>query len=156
MLSARAERRAIRAARPKLHPTSAPLAYGLAVGGPSPMRTVVVLVIAAVAVAVALSAMTGAIAGPGILFFVTFSAFNPARAVITTTNSVVVMSRSVLHGRPTDVRAVVPVTELLAPAGETSGPWRAYRLGDETVWMTDKHAAKVVEAARRVVPVGAF
>jgi hypothetical protein len=100
--------------------------------------------------------MTGAIAGPGVLFFVTFSAFNPPRAVITTSNCVVVMSRSYLHGRPTDVRAVAAVTELLVPAGDTSGPWRAHRLGDEMVWMTDKQAAKVVDAARRVVPVGAF
>ena len=145
------QRRALEAARPKLHPTSHPLAYGLAVSGPRPLRTVVLVITAAVGATVVLSALSGQFAGPGWLFGLTFWAFNPPRAVITTSNSVVVMGRSMINGKPTDVRAVVGVDALLAPPIATSGSWRAHRLGDEVVWMTRKEGAGVVDAARRVV-----
>ena len=151
MSSARAQRRVLEAARPKLHPTSQPLAYALAVGGPRPARTAVLVVVTAVAATVALSVLSGRFAGPGWLFGLTFWAFNPPRAVIATTNSVVVMGRSMLHGKPTDVRAVVGIDAALAPPIARSGSWRAHRLGDEVVWMTGKESAGVVDAARRVV-----
>ena len=145
------QRRALEAARPKLHPTSHPLAYALAVSGPRPGRTAVLVIVTAIAVTVALSATSGQFAGPGWLFGCTFWAFNPPRGVVATSNSVVVMGRSMLNGKPTDVRAVVGIDALLAPAVAKSGSWRAHQLGDELVWMTRKEAAGVVDAARRVV-----
>ncbi len=151
MPSTRARKKALDAARPQLHPTSQPLAYGLAVAGPPPMRTVLLLAGAGVAGAVALTALAGGFVGPGWLFFLTFWAFNPPRAVIATSNSVVVMRRSMLNGRPSDVRTVVAVDALLAPPVASSGAWSCYRLGDEVVWMTRKEAATVVDAARSVV-----
>ena len=151
MPNARAQRRVLEAARPKLHPTSQPLASALAVGGPRPARTVVLVLAAAAGATALLTVLSGQFAGPGWLFGLTFWAFNPPRAVITTTNSVVVMGRSMVHGKPTDVRAVVGIDALLAPAIATSGSWRAHQLGDEVVWMTRKEAAKVIDAARRVI-----
>lgn len=150
MPSARAQRKALDSARSKLHPTSEPLAYALAVGGPQPLRTLLLVIGAAVAAIVMLSTLLGALAGPGWLFFLSFWAFNPPRAVITTTNSAVVMGRSMFNARPTDVRAVVGVDALLQPSGATSGPWHSYRLGEEVVWMTRRQAAIAVDAARAV------
>jgi len=148
MPSDRARRKSIEAARPQLHPTSQPLAYAIGVGGPSPGRTLGLVLGGAVAVTVALSALTGGFVAPGMVAVVAvFWAVNPPRGLVVTTNGVAVMKRSMLTGKPTEMRLLAPLAALATPV-QRSGPWSAYGVGPEEVWLTRKEAALATAAAR--------
>lgn len=149
MPSARARRRALASARPQLHPTSEPLEYALGVGGPPPGRTLLLVLGGAVGVTALLSTLAGTLVGPGfIVVALTFWGLNPPRGVVVTSNSVTVMKRSMLHGRPTTALGVAALTTALEPPGARSGRWASHAFGDEVVWLTKKEAERTVAAVR--------
>ena len=148
MPSTRAQRRGMAAARPQLHPTSEPKAYAIGVAGPPPGRTLAWVIGGSVASTALLSTLAGGLVGPGVLVvMILFWALNPPRGVVVTSNSAVVMKRSMFNGKPTTVLEVAHLASAATPSTDRSGPWLAHQLGAERVWLTRKEAACMVEAA---------
>jgi hypothetical protein len=105
----------------------------------------------AVATTVAVSALAGTFVGPGVIaVMAVFWALDPPRGVVVTSNSVTVMKRSMLTGKPTTVVEVAHLASALAPPASRSGPWSAHDLGRERVWLTRTEAARMVAAVGQV------
>ena len=120
-------------------------AYGIAVIGPDPRRTVSLMVMV-LAVAIALSfVVLGLIVIPGVLLvFAIFVAIDRPASLVMTNQGVAVLARSEFNGRPRKVLTVLPQGVLVDRSVSHSGAY--VHLPDLHLWFRKKEYDRLLAA----------